>query len=301
MAVRKGVSCAAVIAALAFVSAICAAGGNYDDFEAYDVGTGLLGKGIWSTWSAVPEEDGVISSEQAATGAKSLKLVGEKDVIAVVPRTAGVWEVRSKVFIPSDHAGPAYFVMLNQFGADPAWALQLTMKDTGVIHYDDAHTLPLVAGAWSEITVIVDLDANKKSVYYNDEPLIEDADWAEAGKDVALAVIDYYNQGSAVYWDDVSVAQYAPGIATAGALLVNLDARNPSALGATWVNTGALGDFVKVGDPRLGTVSGASAMIFNATNTTDAYQQSEPSAPATLTRTNPVSYTHLTLPTIYPV
>jgi len=287
MAVRKGVSCAAVIAALAFVSAICAAGGNYDDFEAYDVGTGLLGKGIWSTWSAVPEEDGVISSEQAATGAKSLKLVGEKDVIAVVPRTAGVWEVRSKVFIPSDHAGPAYFVMLNQFGADPAWALQLTMKDTGVIHYDDAHTLPLVAGAWSEITVIVDLDANKKSVYYNDEPLIEDADWAEAGKDVALAVIDYYNQGSAVYWDDVSVAQYAPGIATAGALLVNLDARNPSALGATWVNTGALGDFVKVGDPRLGTVSGASAMIFNATNTTDAYQQSEPSVSATLTRTNP--------------
>ncbi len=290
MIVRKRVSCAAVFGALVCLSVTCAAGGVYDDFESYEVGAGLLGKGIWSTWSAVAAEDGVVSTEQAATGTKSLKLDGVKDVTADVPQTSGVWEVRSKVFIPSDHTANAFFIMMNVFDRATqsySWALQLTMGGTGVIHYDDTHTLPLVVGAWSEIRVVVDLDANKKSVYYNGAALIENVDWAPADTAVAMTVIDYYNEGTAVYWDDVSVAQFTPGIQTAGALLVNLDAADPSAGTAAWANAGALKDFVEVGNPTAATVSGAPAVNFNMTAVIDAYQQAEASAPATLTRTNP--------------
>ncbi len=64
-------------------------------------------------------------------------------------------------------------------------------------------------------------------------------------------------------------AAFAGAGEPARVLLVDLDARDPSAGGATWVNRGTLGSFARVGNPRADTVGGARGVFFNGT--TDAY------------------------------
>jgi hypothetical protein len=66
----------------------------------------------------------------------------------------------------------------------------------------------------------------------------------------------------------------ASAIQVAGELIVNLDARDPSAGAATWVNKGAMGDFVRVGGPKLATAGGQPAVEFNGTS--DAYRSEKP-------------------------
>ena len=63
-----------------------------------------------------------------------------------------------------------------------------------------------------------------------------------------------------------------PGIAVAGELFVNLDARDDSAGEAVWVNQGTAGDFVEVGDPALIDIDGVEAVSFNTSEILDAYQ-----------------------------
>jgi hypothetical protein len=69
-------------------------------------------------------------------------------------------------------------------------------------------------------------------------------------------------------------------IQTAGELVVELDARDPSAGTATWVNKGSLGDFTRIGAPKLASAGGQPAVEFNGTN--DAYRSERP-MPATVT------------------
>ena len=66
----------------------------------------------------------------------------------------------------------------------------------------------------------------------------------------------------------------------AGELIVSLDARDPSAGSATWINQGSMGNFTQVGAPKLSTASGQPAVQFNGTS--DAYR-SENSTPAAIT------------------
>ena len=62
--------------------------------------------------------------------------------------------------------------------------------------------------------------------------------------------------------------------ATAGEVVVNLDARRPSAGTDTWANKGTMGDSAKMGSPKLETTAGQPAVTFNGT--TDAYRSANP-------------------------
>ncbi len=73
-------------------------------------------------------------------------------------------------------------------------------------------------------------------------------------------------------------------LAIAGQLLVSLDARDPSAGTASWVNTGTLpGNFTEVGNPQVVSLGPNfnPAVNFNPTGNADAY--TGPIAPATIT------------------
>jgi hypothetical protein len=60
------------------------------------------------------------------------------------------------------------------------------------------------------------------------------------------------------------------GGAIAGELIVSLDARDSSAGSATWINQGTMGNFSRLGGPKLATVGGRPAVQFNGTS--DAYR-----------------------------
>jgi Concanavalin A-like lectin/glucanases superfamily len=63
-------------------------------------------------------------------------------------------------------------------------------------------------------------------------------------------------------------------IQIAGELVVGLDARDASAGADSWVDKGSMGDFAKVGSPKVATTGGQPAVTFNGTS--DAYRSANP-------------------------
>ena len=66
---------------------------------------------------------------------------------------------------------------------------------------------------------------------------------------------------------------------TAGELVVSLDARDPSAGTTNWINKGTMGNFVRIGAPKVAKAGGQSAVQFDGKS--DAYRSEKP-VPATL-------------------
>ncbi|NMD34596.1 MAG: DNRLRE domain-containing protein [Planctomycetes bacterium] len=205
---------------VALVAAAMTAGAAYaanvtifDDFESYAEGTGTFGKGIWTTWGDDPAADGVVSTEQASSGTKSLKISGDNDVVGRLNQAKGACEFSVKVFVPADHAGSTYVILMSSYGAQNVWACQIEIKGTDTITETirGANSLPLVTGAWSEIKVVIDLVANTKAVFYNGAALVAQAQYTDNGP-VAVAVLDLYggDDGSPVYFDDVKLVDTTP-------------------------------------------------------------------------------------------
>ncbi len=83
-------------------------------------------------------------------------------------------------------------------------------------------------------------------------------------------------------------ASGAQAIDTAGTLLVDLDARHPSAGTASWFNAGTIGDFVEAGNPAVGTFgpNNNPAVDFDSSGGIDAYR-SQGNSPASVVGQNP--------------
>jgi hypothetical protein len=70
------------------------------------------------------------------------------------------------------------------------------------------------------------------------------------------------------------VAANAGTLQTAGELVVALDARDPSAGTTNWINKGTMGNFMRIGAPKLAVADGQPAMQFNGKS--DAYRSEKP-------------------------
>ncbi len=183
----------------------------FDSFEDFGVGQGLLGEYPWDTWDANPAVDGVITDERAASGEKSLKIEYDNDIVCVLKNvTAGVWSIRVKYFIPDEHTGSVYFILMNQYPDNKAWAEQITMNSgNGTITTMDGGSDSIITGEWVELETIVDFNNNVIDIYYGGDPLVIGGQYANDDTDVAFAAIDLYagSDCSPVYIDDLSVAQ----------------------------------------------------------------------------------------------
>jgi hypothetical protein len=69
-------------------------------------------------------------------------------------------------------------------------------------------------------------------------------------------------------------------VQAAGELVVSLDARDPSAGTTNWINQGTMGNFTRLGAPKVAKAGGQSAVQFNGQS--DAYRSEKPT-PATIT------------------
>jgi len=193
----------------------------FDNFDAYADGSEVKGQGGWVTWDGTGPS-GVISTAQAASGSQSLLIVGGNDTVAPFYKNVGVWEFKIKAFVPSDHVGSSFVILMAAYpqtaggsGHTYYWAPQIEIKDAATINEGGA-SLPLVTDAWTEIKVAIDLVQNKKQITYNGTALGGETTWS--GGPVALAVLDLYNDGaaSAVYYDDLSLTDVTPADSMAG-------------------------------------------------------------------------------------
>ena len=92
----------------------------FDSFEDYALGSFPPDPPlpVWDTWTSdptgQPQEYGAITTDQAASGAQSLVIDSDNDIVCLLSQVnSGVWTIRAKYLLPNDHAGTAYFIIMN--------------------------------------------------------------------------------------------------------------------------------------------------------------------------------------------
>lgn len=196
-----------------------------DDFQAYAVGSQIVGQGGWEGWDGTAFPDAVVADDPAGVaGNKVLKLVTNNDIVHQYDfATSGTWVYTAKQYIPSTAQGPleTTFILMNNYtsGGDPkAWSLTIRadlLEDRswdnnsgiapGLITYD----------AWATIRVEIDLENNVRTTYYNDTK-IGTAPWydnSNANHAKKVAAVDLWADtgGNPVYYDDISLQPGTPG------------------------------------------------------------------------------------------
>jgi hypothetical protein len=77
--------------------------------------------------------------------------------------------------------------------------------------------LQLIIGQWVEIKVLIDLDLNQQTFYYNGQVLYQKS-WTEGlsgGGALNIDAVDLYANGAtAVYYDDMSLRPCVPPVPT---------------------------------------------------------------------------------------
>ena len=211
------------------------------DFEDAKAGAHLASSypDYWTTWSSQPggTEDGVISTEQAASGTQSAKLAyGNDNVFLAGDKTTGEYTVNFNMYVPDGK--DAYFNILHVFaGTNSEWAIEVYFNSTdgtyvkinGVNHN---FTFPLKT--WFPVAIDINLDSDLASLTVNG---VQVAEWqfsldADASKGVLgtrqFAAMDFFPPTSTAkslfYIDDFELA--SKGGSTAPNMSVDVDKIN---------------------------------------------------------------------------
>lgn len=190
-----------------------------DDFEAYEVGSGLHGQGGWEGWDADPGADAIVSDLYAHGGTNSAEILPTSDIVHQYEGyTTGIWEYVAWMYIPGDFTGQTYFLLLNTYavGGPNNWSVQVSFLEGAVISDSDpAAVLPMITDQWVEVKVMIDLDADTQAFYYGGDLLYE-ASWTDGmsgGGELNIGAVDLFGNGaSPVYYDDMSLQP--AGVAT---------------------------------------------------------------------------------------
>ena len=184
-----------------------------DDFESYAPGSGLHGQGGWHGWDGNPAADAYISASYSHSPSNSVAIAAASDMVHEFSGyTSGVNTFTAWQYIPSDFSGITYCILLNQYqdGGPYNWSTQVSFDSGSMLVISDPQgaTLPLIMGQWIELQLVIDLDANTQTFYYNGTMLFTKS-WTEGlsgGGTLNIAALDLFANGaSPVYYDDVSL------------------------------------------------------------------------------------------------
>ena len=196
-----------------------------DNFDSYTVGSHLAqSNSAWTTWSNGPgtAEDGVISSDQAASAPNSLLVNGNVDQVYPFGNyTSGHYTVSFNMYIPSSGNG-GYFniqhVLLQQW----SYECYFYNNGTGYLKVGGSNiTFSYPSNAWFPVVMDVDMDQDETSltinnVVVNTWPFHYTADATTGGVN-QLAGIDLYagapNNASGTYYvDDFVVTEVSAAL-----------------------------------------------------------------------------------------
>jgi MYXO-CTERM domain-containing protein len=203
---------AAVLAV--FSATVCA--DWVENFDSYQVGSGLHGQGGWLGWEGDPQWDAYITDLYAHSAPNSLESTGNTDIVhEFAGYTSGQWTFTAWQYVPDDFVGQSYFILLNTYGPPHNWSTQIRFDSSmgAVVSEFEEIQLPLITGQWMELRVEIDLDADVQDIYYGGA-LLSSKSWTDGvsgGGAVNIGAVDIFADGaSPVYWDDLSLLP-APG------------------------------------------------------------------------------------------
>lgn len=142
-----------------------------EDFESYNVADQIAQTaGLpWSTWSGIPgsAEDATISSEQASSGTKSLKISGVAgggpidQVLRLGDRTSGTYTLSWNMNVPTGFG--AYFnLQHNEVVGAGSWMMDVTFDPDGSVEYlvnSVATAGTFQHDSWFPMSMTINLDA----------------------------------------------------------------------------------------------------------------------------------------------
>jgi hypothetical protein len=195
-----------------------------ENFDSYAAGSALEGQGGWHAWDANPTYTGYVSNAQSRSAPNSVEIawwsttVWTDEVHEYTDINSGIWTYTAWQYVPSTQVGNTYFILMNTYAVphnNQDWSLQLVASASlgTIVDYNDvAATLPLVTDAWAEIKVVIDLDTDWQTVYYNGVILQPGKGWTDGagtpGGALNLGAVDLFSDSAystSVYYDDMSV------------------------------------------------------------------------------------------------
>ena len=217
----------------------------FDDFEAYTAGQQLAcqNPADWTTWSEAPcdpTEDPYVSDAYAYSGANSVNIVQNNDLVKLLgDLTSGKWGISFFMYIPTGQE--AYFNTLSGFtGGAYEWAMEayfytgaagsLNAGGTGVATF----TFPY--DTWFPVEVIVDLN-NDMAEFWVDGVQVYNWQWtlgaSGGGSALQLAANDFFGHAFSADWyfDDyqfedlfivpVELTSFAANVNNSGQVVLN--------------------------------------------------------------------------------
>jgi len=199
-----------------------------DGFEDYACESLIEGQGGWQFWEGGgPSTTARVSctpDHPVHAGDKSLRVQGGATPDDIVHTymfiNQGYWGYTAWQFIPTEAAeGSTWFILLNQYpvGTNNSWSTVLDMNIQGSYVESQSATggpptKPLTKGQWVEIKVLIDLDADLQTIFYNGM-LLDSKSWTEGwepGGVLNVAAVDLWADtlpDVPVYYDEMSLIE----------------------------------------------------------------------------------------------
>jgi len=178
-----------------------------------------------------PAADAVVTDIQELSVPNSVNIAGASDMVhEFCGADSNKWVFSAWTYVPGDFQSGgsgntvgSYLILLSQYdwadpAADSAWSVQLhadSNTDTFRRDGDTPSSLPLIKDAWTEVRVVVDLDADVYCVFYDDVELGVAESWSAGvygtGGYLNIAAVDLFaNESTPVYWDDLRLVSSCP-------------------------------------------------------------------------------------------
>jgi hypothetical protein len=200
----------------------------FENFDSYELDSGLHGQGGWKGWDDDPAFDAPVSDAQSRSATQSVDISGSADLVHELPRhsTSSSLAMSAWQYIPAefqsggdDQFAGSYFILLNTYEdggphEEGHWSVQMQFDSNDgmlkVYHGDGLNTIdvPYITDRWVKIEAIVDLENDWTQVYY-DDTLITEYGWTggvlgDGGGAADIAAVDLFANGSSsVFYDDL--------------------------------------------------------------------------------------------------
>ncbi len=211
----------------------------FDDFESYAAGALIAQSStVWATWSGPNgggADDAPVSTEQAYSGTKSLKLYsasstgGPDDIVLPFGEkfTDGVFDLEMYMYVVSGTG--AYFNLQAEQTPGVTWALEVFFNPNGTVSFAGlSGAFPV--GQWFKLSMSINLTLNYWELFVND---VAQGAWANGVNAVAaLNLYPVYSGGTAHYYiDDIGFVHDEFQLPTLDATMASLNLRENSLAG----------------------------------------------------------------------
>jgi hypothetical protein len=189
-----------------------------DHFDTYATGSQLHGQGGWEGWANNVAFGALTSDLQARSAPNSVNIFGAADLVQLFSGyTSGVWTFTAWQYLPSTLVGTTYFIMLNTYNNDAPctgcnWSVQVNFNGATNLLTNDGISggaMPIVYDQWVPIRVVIDLDQDLQSFFYNGQ-LLYSGGWSNqvsGNGAVAIGALDLFaNNATSAFYDDISLS-----------------------------------------------------------------------------------------------